>query len=103
MKAFALCHQAILKSQDSQDIKFEANSKLYSEEVLLRLVNSIGVHVSCQIDARTKREEGLRIKLQDEFKKGSSEECREWFFARKENTFQLERKLYAVVTRQEGK
>lgn len=55
MKAFALCHQAILKSQDSQDIKFEANSKLYSEEVLLKLVNSIGVHVSCQIDARTKK------------------------------------------------
>lgn len=65
MKAFALCHQAILKSQDSQDIKFEANSKVYSEEVLLRLVNSIGVHVSCQIDARTRKEGGLRIKLQD--------------------------------------
>jgi hypothetical protein len=55
VKALALCHQAILKSQDSRDIKFEANSKVYSEEVLLKLVNGLGVHVSCQIDPRTKK------------------------------------------------
>lgn len=55
MKALALCHQAILKSQDSRDIKFEANSKVYAEEVLLKLVNALGVHVSCQIDPRTKK------------------------------------------------
>lgn len=55
MKAFGLCHQAILKSVDSQDIRFEANSRVYSEEVLLRLVNGIGVHVSSQIDARSKK------------------------------------------------
>ena len=28
--AFGLCHQAVLKSVDIKDIKFEANSKIYS-------------------------------------------------------------------------
>jgi hypothetical protein len=55
IKAFSLCHQAILKSVDAEDIKFEANSRVYAEEVLLRLVNGIGVHVASQIDSRTKK------------------------------------------------
>lgn len=94
MKTFSLCHQAVLKSLDSQDIKFEANSKTYSEEVLLRLVNSIGVHVSSQIESRTKKEIGLKLKLQ------GLKEPTEWFYSRKPNTFQEERKIYSVVTRE---
>jgi hypothetical protein len=60
------------------------------------------VHVSSQIDSRTKKEAGLRIKLQDEGLK-RQEESKEWFFSRRQNTFQIERRLYSVVTRQEGK
>ena len=67
--------------------------------MLLRLVNNIGVHVSCQIDPRTKKESGLRLKMQE----GSDGQPREWFFSRNQNNFQVERKVYSVVVRQEGK
>ena len=93
VKAFSICHQAILKSVDSQDIKFEANSRNHSEEVLLRMVNSIGVHVSTQIDARTKKEVAIRLKLQDV--------DTEWFFNRRLNTFAVEKKVFSAVVREE--
>lgn len=89
-----MCHQAILKSIDSQDIKFEANSRIYAEEVLLRLVNGIGVHVASQIDSRSKKEVGLKFKILDANK--------QMFFSRRINNFLVERKIFSVVVRQEG-
>ncbi len=104
--AFGLCHQAILKSMDTTDTKFEANSKVYSEEVLLRLVNNVGIHVSCQIDSRIKKEKAIRIKIIDQSNKKIQElekfKEKELYYSRKQNNFQIERKLFSVVTRKDG-
>lgn len=58
----------------------------------MRLVNGIGVHVASQIDARTKKEVGLKLKI--------LEANKEMFFSRRINNFQIERKIFSVVVRE---
>jgi hypothetical protein len=58
------------------------------------MVNNIGVHVSSEIDANSKKEVGLKLKLIKQLDGNS-----EWFFTRRINTFGLERRIFSVVVR----
>ena len=75
--------------------------------MLLRLVNSVGIHVSCQIDSRIKKEKAIRIKIIEDQNSNKNQEFekykeKELFYSRKQNNFQIERKIFSVVTRKDG-
>ena len=75
--------------------------------MLLRLVNSVGIHVSCQIDSRIKKEKAIRIKIIEDQNSNKNQEFEKYkenelFYSRKQNNFQIERKIFSVVTRKDG-
>lgn len=57
VKAFSLCHQAYITYLS--ETKFNATSRINSEEVLLKLISSIGINIYPKIEHRSFKEYGL--------------------------------------------